>query len=280
MTAGMRSFSVSEGDGLPVVVEIPHAGLSIWGADPRLESLQRERMRDADLFVADLFAETPRLGAALIHSHVSRWVVDLNRATDAIDGGVVEGHTRTAALRHGLLWRTDSHGVPLPGLPVSEEEYRRRQQGLVKPYHRALRDLLDTRRRRHGWVLLLSAHSMPSMDLSGRRRADVVPGSQGKTTCDVRFLKIVEAWAHTAGLSLLHDDPYAGGFVTTHYAAKDRGVHALQLELSRALYMKEESLELLPDWSELRARCSELVRALGSCVLSGIPVPGSAIPDG
>jgi N-formylglutamate amidohydrolase len=116
---------------------------------------------------------------------------------------------------------------------------------------------------------------MPSIDRGARRevvesargRADVVPGTRGRTSAAARFIDGVEEHAVTQGWSVRHDEPYAGGFTTRHYGRPAEAVHAVQVELSRRLYLDEISLRPLPSFGAVRQWCRGLVRRLGQ--LSG-----------
>ena len=45
------------------------------------------------------------------------------------------------------------------------------------------------------------------------------------------------------GYTVAHNKPYAGGFITEHYGRPARGMHALQIEINRGLYMNERTLQ-------------------------------------
>jgi N-formylglutamate amidohydrolase len=255
------------------VVEVPHAGL---GVDPlalaTLAAAGRSLGMDADLYVDQLYADAPDEGAALLVSNISRYVCDLNRATDDVDPLAVEGGTARSS-PHGFVWRTTTEGRPALLGPISRSEHERRATAYHRPYHQALVDLLEERRVRHGYAILLCAHSMPSRgrdghDDAGVERADVVPGTRGKTTTAMPVIEKVEALARAAGLRLLHDEPYKGGFTTYHYGRPRHGVHSIQIELARRLYMDEKTLEKRPaEFEKLRTFCRTLVRELGSVSL-------------
>ena len=70
-----------------------------------------------------------------------------------------------------------------------------------------------------------------------------------------------------------HDDPYAGGFTTQHYGRPADGVHVVQVELARRLYLDEATLRPGPDFAAVRAWCRGLVRVLGAI---GIASAGGA----
>ena len=260
----------------PVVVEVPHAGLSI---DPEsmatLIAPAQSIGRDADLFVDDLYADAPDVGATLLVSHVSRYVCDLNRAESDVDALTVEGGAARSA-PHGVIWRvtTDNRPALLRTLPYSELE--RRITRIYRPYHQTLSALLEQRVREFGYAILLCGHSMPSRGREGhidpgRDRADVVPGSRGRTTCAEPVLRLVDRLAAQFRFSVAHDEPYRGGFSTTNYGRPQKRVHAIQIELARRLYMDEQMLTKKPnEFNNLRAFCKTVTEALGALPLAAV----------
>jgi N-formylglutamate amidohydrolase len=98
---------------------------------------------------------------------------------------------------------------------------------------------------------------------SGRPRADVVPGTRGRKSSAGRFIDAVEAMASARGWSVRHDEPYAGGYTTQHYGRPADGVHVVQVELARRLYLDEATLRPGPDFAGVRGWCRGLVRELG-----------------
>ncbi|CAN5744312.1 hypothetical protein BH11MYX4_BH11MYX4_21520 [soil metagenome] len=110
---------------------------------------------------------------------------------------------------------------------------------------------------------------MPSVGRAGHGdpqavRADVVPGTRGRTSAGARFIDAVDKHARAAGLSVAHDDPYQGGYTTQHYGRPDRDVHVVQVELARRLYMDEATLTRSAGFERLRAWCGSLAAALGA----------------
>jgi N-formylglutamate amidohydrolase len=266
------SFTVYRPDGkeTPLLVEVPHAGLEV---DPialaDLVSPARCIGYDADLLVDELYAEAPALGATVLVAHTSRYVVDLNRSETDVDSAVVQGVPPLDA-PHGLIWKrsTEGHGT-LRG-PLPHSELTRRLDAIYRPYHRTIAGLLAEKREKFGFALLLCAHSMPSRGRTGHSdtgsdRADVVPGSRGHTTGAAQVIDLPATLARERGWSAQHDIPYRGGFTTGHYGQPSRGVHAVQVELNRHLYLDEEHLRRKPGGFEAtREYCAELVRRLSA----------------
>lgn len=259
---------------IPVVVEIPHAGLDV---DPETAAFTiapvRSVGRDADLFVDRIYERAPSLGASCLVARASRYVIDLNRSPADFDGLAVDGGGPTPFPR-GLVWRLTTDGEPILARRLPRSELERRFAAVYEPYHAALRRLLGEKVARFGFAILLCAHSMPSRGRRGHadpgaRRVDVVPGSRGRTSAAGAVIDAVDVVAARHGLSVRHDDPYKGGFATQRYGQPAGGVHALQVELSRHLYMDEDALTLDPAGLPATQRfVEELVRGLGALRLA------------
>ena len=256
-------------DEIPVVVEIPHAGLHVPAEllAPMLAPM-RALGRDSDAYVDELYKDAAAEGASVLVAHVSRLVVDLNRGEDDIDADVVESAQPGGRFNHGLIWRVTSEGDRVLSRPLTRAELEERLDAIYVPYHRALREELERKRAKFGVAILLAAHSMPG---SGRNaagehtvRADVVPGSRGRISADGRVVDAVEAHARDHGWTVRHDDPYAGGFATQRYGRPADRIHAVQVELARRLYLDEPTLRRKPaDLAATQAWCRGLVRRLG-----------------
>ena len=268
-------FSVREPEGTetPLIVEIPHAGV---GVDPEslatLAAPARAIGQDADLYVDELYARAPALGATVLVSHMSRYVCDLNRAETDLDGLAVQGAPARSA-PHGLVWRATTENQPALQAPLSPRELERRLELVYRPYHRTLATLVEHKRRRFGYAIVLCAHSMPSSGRlghtdAGRPRADVVPGSRGRTTAATAVIDAPDELAKEIGWTVSHDDPYRGGYSTGHYGRPDARVHAVQVELARRLYMDERTLsKKLNDFGNVSRYCDTLVARLGATTL-------------
>lgn len=283
-------FDVLEPTGpeTPVVVEVAHAGLDV--AAPYLEPLAapaRAIARDADLYVDALYADATAEGASVLVARTSRYVVDVNRAETDVDAEVVEGARSDVVLHHGLVWRTTSDGEPALSRKLTRLELEERLAGVWRPYHQALAGLIARKQARFGVCMVLAAHSMPSVERAGangaggrvlpragRPRADVVPGTRGRRSAGPAFIDAVDARAAAQGWTVRHDDPYAGGFTTQHYGRPEVGVHVVQVELARRLYLDEATLRPGPQFAGVRAWCRALVSDMAdlasvSCRVAG-----------
>jgi hypothetical protein len=147
----------------------------------------------------------------------------------------------------GVIWASSLQGARLLSRPLTAAEADQRIARYYLPYHRALALLLARRRRRFGYAVLLDAHSMP-----GTVPADLLLGTRDGTTCDARLADralaaLGDASPTEPGLVVRRDVIYRGGEIIRSLAAPANGVHALQLEIRRSLYMDEHTAELHPD---------------------------------
>ena len=254
----------------PIVVEVPHAGVFI-PPEVRAELALDDTgvKRDADLYVDRLYRDAAALGATLVYTEISRFVVDLNRAPDDVDAQSVPDHPspRPDAPR-GLIWRIATDGSQTLTAPLSLSSWQRRVTRYHAPYHTALDAAVAEVRARFGKVLILSGHSMPSVGKAthadpGKRRADVVPGDLKGKTCDPRVTLAAISHFTAAGLSVSLNDPYLGGETTRRLGRPAEGLHALQVELNRDLYYDESNFVIRePGFSRLQSLCGELVDKL------------------
>ncbi|MGD0679266.1 MAG: N-formylglutamate amidohydrolase [Polyangiaceae bacterium] len=265
----------------PVIVEVPHAGLDL--AAPFLEPLAapaRSIARDADLYVDALYGDAAAEGATVLVARASRYAIDLNRSEVDIDAEVVEGGRADVRLHHGLVWRTTSDGERALTRRLSTAELTERLETVWRPYHQELRGIVERKRARFGLAVILAAHSMPSIERPGRQssrdsddspdhRADVVPGSRGRKSAAPQFIDAVDAHARRQGWSVRHDEPYAGGYTTQFYGRPADGVHAVQVELARRLYLDEATLRPLPSFDGVRSWCRGLIALLGAVARDG-----------
>jgi N-formylglutamate amidohydrolase len=238
----------------PVAFNSPHSG-SVYPqaflAATRLELPVLRRSEDC--FVDELLMGIVARGNPVMRAHFPRCFVDVNREPYELDPRMFEGklppfaNTRSMRVAGGLgtLARVvaDAQEIYDQRLPV--DEALRRIEWLYKPYHRALRRLITQIHRDFGTAVLVDVHSMPSAagPRDDRPRADVVIGDRYGTSCVPLIADTIEVALRDRGYTISRNKPYAGGFITEHYGNPASGLHTVQLELNRALYMDERRLE-------------------------------------
>ena len=169
---------------------------------------------------------------------------------------------------------------------IAVSEALRRIEGLYKPYHRALRNLFMRLHREFGAAMLIDCHSMPSATgaKDERPRADLVLGDRYGTSCVPVIAETIEATMRGFGYVVSRNKPYAGGFITEHYGNPSAGLHAIQLEVNRALYMDERRYQRAASFARLAAdsRSSPIGSRKSrsrNCDPIGRPQPNSLTPS-
>lgn len=215
-----------------------------------------------DAYVDLLLAAAPEFGAPLITSQVPRAYVDFNRAADELDPGLVIGAPRAGlnpriASGLGVLARVVANGRAIYSGKIEMHEAEARIVRYWQPYHAALSATLEHQLRRFGQVLLCDVHSMPHEALSGHvarggSRPDIIIGDRWGAACGPEVLAQVESIFREAGLTVARNAPFAGAYITQRYGQPTVGMHAVQIEIDRALYLDEIRVEPGPRFEEFR----------------------------
>ncbi|MBB2203018.1 N-formylglutamate amidohydrolase [Gluconacetobacter tumulisoli] len=257
------------GDPVPVVVASPHSGRAYPQAFLTLSRLDLATLRRSeDFHVDDLVARAPDLGASLICATFPRIYCDPNREAWELDPTMFSErlpdgcNTATARVRAGLgtIPRLSATGVPIYRGRIPFAEGRERIRTCWVPYHDALSALIDRVVAVHGACLLVDCHSMPGQ--MGRDAPDFILGDAWGTSCAPAITTAAEAALRAHGFRTCRNTPYAGGYVTRTYGRPRNGVHALQIEVSRALYMDEARLEKGDGFAAIRAVLTSLLHDL------------------
>ena len=248
----------------PVIFNSPHSG-SVY---PR-EFLIASRLdlatlrRSEDSFVDELILGVVARGHPLMRAHFPRCYVDVNREPYELDPRMFDGrlpsfaNTRSMRVAGGLgtVARVVGDAQEIYGQRIPVDDAIRRIEWLYKPYHRALRRLFTRVHRDFGAAVLIDCHSMPSIAgaKDERPRGDIVLGDRYGTSCVATVAETIEATLRQQGYVVSRNKPYAGGFITEHYGNPSVGLHAIQLEINRALYMDERHYERSASFTTLAA---------------------------
>ena len=265
----------------PLVFASPHSGRRYppaFLAASRLDPLGLRKSEDS--FVEELFTGAVGCGAPLVHATFPRAWCDANREAWELDPAMFSDalpswvNTTSPRVNAGLgtIARVVASGEAIyrHKLPFAEAE--RRIKTCWKPFHDTIAALVEGTRAVFGLCVLIDCHSMPShVQPGGRgeRLADFVLGDAHGTACAPHITRLVERRLIDLGYRVRRNDPYAGGFITRHYGRPRERVHALQIEISRDLYMDESRMERLPGFADIQRDMSTLIESLAAEVAPG-----------
>lgn len=268
---------------VPFVFNSPHSGRrypASFLAASRLD--QQSIRRSEDSFVDELFLPAVEAGAPLLRAHFPRAWLDVNREPYELDPKMFSGelpayaNVRSVRVVGGLgtIARVVSESEEIYARPLSVDEVLGRIEAVYMPYHRTLRQLLARTHVSFGCAVLVDCHSMPSTVRGSllRGRPDFVLGDRHGASCSALLVDAADALLTRRGYDVSRNKPYAGGFITEHYGRPGKGLHALQIEVNRALYLDERSLQKASGFERLRrdiaALISELTRVGEGLVMS------------
>ena len=265
----------------PIIFNSPHSG-SVYPAEflnaSRIDLTSLRRSEDS--FMDELIAGLSDRGFPTVRVHFPRSYVDVNREPYELDPRMFNGrlpsfaNTRSMRVAGGLgtIPRVVGDGQEIYRERLSVDDALGRIEALYKPYHRALRRLINKAHQAFGTVIVVDCHSMPSVGVSRDepRRPDMVIGDRYGTSCASLLPDTVEQTMSALGYSIGRNKPYAGGFITEHYGNPASGLHAIQLELNRAIYMDERRRERGPRFAQVAADFAAVADALAAVPLGDL----------
>ena len=251
----------------PFVFASPHSGRiyprSFIERSP-LDALSLRQSEDA--FVEELFARAPAIGAPLIVAQFPRAFVDANRAANEIDPAMFDAvpalqmgqRTVRMAAGLGVIPRVVRDGLEIYRGPLAAREASFRLDNFYRPYHAALARLVQETKTRFGVAIVVDCHSMPS----AARVPDIVIGDHYGEAASVELVAYVMDELRGLGFSVGYNAPYAGGYTTLTYGKPSHGLHALQIEIDRALYLDQSRIEKSVEFDGLAKKIGVLIERL------------------
>lgn len=252
---------------VPFVFASPHSGRfypANFIAMSRLSATALRRSEDA--FVEELFCGAVALGAPMLAARFPRAFLDANRAPAEIDSAMFEGALAVAVdspsprvnAGLGVIPRIVRDGAEIYRGKLKPAEAEERLNRLYRPYHAALAQLIEETREQFGVAVVIDCHSMPS----AAAIPDIVFGDRYGMAAAPSVTRLAELAFEEQGFSHARNAPYAGGYTTHLHGRRDRDVHALQVEINRALYLDEERIAKGARFEQVHARLTDALTRL------------------
>jgi N-formylglutamate amidohydrolase len=252
---------------VPFLFASPHSGRCYPESlleRSRLDAVMLRRSEDA--FVDELFAGVVALGAPLLAAEFPRAYLDANRSMSELDAGMfggrlsvpVDAPSPRVSAGLGVIPRIVRDGAEIYREKLEPLEADERLARLYQPYHQALCALVEEAHARFGVAVLIDCHSMPS----ALGAPDIVLGDRYGASAAPALTQAAEDAFAAAGFSVARNTPYAGGHTTVQYGRAAAGVHALQIEINRGLYLDEEKIAKKPDFETIKSRLASALTQL------------------
>lgn len=244
---------------VPILLSVPHCGTTFPNEvkqDFKTDLI--EAPDDTDWFVHKLYDFAPSLGITMIHANYSRWIIDLNRDPQSKplynDGRIITALCPTTTFFGDSIYVDERK-------EVSQQETERRVQQYYMPYHNKLEELLTEKKKKFGKVLLWDCHSIRQQvpTIYKEKFPDLILGNADGSSASPQIVDIALNMLKQGDYSVSHNHPFKGGYITRNFGKPDDNVHALQLEMSKTMYMNDQEQQ----YDELRAaKMRELLKAV------------------
>ena len=243
----------------PLVLSMPHSGRDLVLEVEACLNNEGRALADTDWWIERLYDFHPALGAGVVRTKLSRYVIDLNR--DPSGQSLYPGQATT-----GLFPTETFDGVPIyqPGKEPDDADVANRLTRYFQPYHDALQQTLDATVARHGFALLFDCHSIRSVVprlFEGLLPVFNIGTNDGKASAPDLGQILADTCAAQDDLSFVLNGRFKGGWITRHYGDPANNIHAVQLELSQAAYMIEK-----PPWTYLEPNAAATASIIQSAL--------------
>lgn len=257
----------------PFVFNSPHSGRHYPKRFLSMARLDADAIRRSeDCYVDELFAGAVACGAPLLSARFPRAYLDVNREPWELDPRMFAdqlpafANIRSARVAGGLgtIPRIVGEGQDIYRGRLPLAEALSRVETLYKPYHARLRDLVMATHARFGVATLIDCHSMPASIRVGETgvRPDFIVGDRFGASASAAMSEAAISILVSLGYTVAHNKPYAGGFITEHYGRPARGLHAIQIEVNRGLYMDERTYRKSSGFAALADDIGRFIRQI------------------
>ncbi|MEO8529948.1 MAG: N-formylglutamate amidohydrolase [Deltaproteobacteria bacterium] len=271
-------FKLTEPDGgrsSSVIFASPHSGRDYSPAFIAQSNLDMLALRSSeDAFVDKLFMAAESFGSPLLCALAPRAYVDLNRAADELDSAVIDGLTLRStnarvASGLGVIPRVVSHGRAIYQGKMTVDDAMRRLDAVWHPYHTTLARLMHSNVERFGESILIDCHSMPhdaiqSFARPGVKRPNVVLGDRYGSSASATLLALVEAAFTRQGFQVSRNAPFSGAYIVQQYGRPSRNQHAIQVEIDRAMYMNEQTIQPSANFLNVQIRLTAAIEEIAA----------------
>ena len=215
-------------------------------------------------YVEEIWSLAPAEGSGLLYAvFVNNWI-DANRGERDIDPELLlepwpeplDPTEKSNRLGMGLI-HSKARGHALYPDKLSIAEVKHRIETYWRPYHAKLGQLIGALRAEHGVAFHLSCHCMGTVGPvtahdHGKRRADFCLSDRDGTTSSREFMEIIAEAMRKRGYAVTFNDPFKGAESIRLHGDPAKGVHSVQIEVIKELFMDEESFQRKPDFERVR----------------------------
>jgi N-formylglutamate amidohydrolase len=261
-----------KGIGFPLLVDLPHGG-RIYPPDFDFSCPKQNLELCEERYLDELYAPpTLEVGGTILKANFPRTYIDPNRPINDIDPLLLETAWPDPVLEngrsvhgHGLIMRLIRAGEPIYTRRLYHHEIHRRIKGYYSNYHNMLNNLSNQIYEQFGTVYHLNCHSMPSSAVASafpQLQPDFILGDMDGRSCGLEFRSRISEHLKEMGYRVAVNQLYKGAEIVSRYGQPAWGRHSLQIEINRALFQNESTMEKTNHFNRLKEDIKNLVHGI------------------
>lgn len=258
------------GTPVPVLVDVSRSGRE-YPHDFRSPIPFTVLHDNVSMYVEELCAAAPGLGATLLYACFPNTYVDTNRSSADIDARLIDG-TWPGEIEQsdfterglGLIKRLSRYGEDMQERKLTVAEVQARLDDYHEPYHQELARVLAVLQGRSGRAFQISCHCMSAVGAPthvdpGQERADFNLGDVHGTTCSPELMKFMTETIEARGHSVSVNFPYYGGYLTRRHCDPENGVESVFVEINKRMFIDTATFKRTDGFSAVKATMDHLI---------------------
>ena len=263
------------GDAVPVLVDVSRSGREY--PKQYRSPLPFTTVHDnVSMYVEDLWAGAPDVGATLLYCTFPNTWIDVNRSELDMDPAIVDGKwpvelkpTPRTLEGLGLIKTKARYGEPFQEGKLTVAEIEERLNRYYRPYHAELKRIADDLHARFGRLRQISCHCMsavgaPTHPDAGKERADFCVSDLKGQTASKAAMELVVETLKAAGYSVSVNSPYIGNELIRRIGNPSRAIDSIQVEVNKKLFMDTKTFRPTEGLPKLKADIDGLLKALAT----------------
>jgi N-formylglutamate deformylase len=279
---GVYWYEPPHGTPAPVVFDVPRSGRE-YPEDFQTSAPFANVHFLTSMYVEELWGLAPQAGCGLLYATFNNNWIDANRAVNDIDPSLLADawptplnpSDKSLRLGNGLIHSKVREDLPLQPRKLTVADVQHRIDKYWVPYHSRLGSLMGDAREQFGIAYHMSCHCMGTIGPAtshdyGRRRQEFCLGDRDGQTCDPEILDVLAAEMRRLGYGVTFNDPFKGAESINMHADKGQGIHSVQIEMIKGMYMDEDTFQKKPDFDRIRSDLGTIAKAVADWALSKV----------
>ena len=261
------------GEAVPLLVDVSRSGRE-YPKEYRSPLSFTTVHDNVSMYVEDIWAGAPSVGATLLYCSFPNTWIDVNRSETDLDPSLIEGEwpgelepTQRTLEGLGLIKTKSRYGEAFQERKLTVAEIQERLTKYYRPYHDELKRIADTLHSRFGVLRQISCHCMsavgaPTHPDAGKERVDFCVSDLKGETASKEAMELIVETLKSYGYSVSVNDPYIGNELIRRIGEPSRGIDSIQVEINKKLFMDTKTFRPTEGLPRVRLDLDRLLRTV------------------